>query len=140
MASPAANNKKHDGNDRMPPDCDCGTKMQLCFAAKVICNECRSGSVTNPSGHFYHCPNAWSLKHPMGYDLCQKCGNEKFKEQQRSAVVTVSRAVFERLQNDVKRVNRERMYESKQVAALKVHCALRTLYFVAKHMFISNAG
>lgn len=71
--------------DEKVPDCICGSKM-VCVrgvsayggCSVVFCDECNAKCF---SGMVYHCPNGKdTVHHEHGYDLCPKCGNDKFEE------------------------------------------------------------
>merc|ERR1712156_743796 len=72
----AFNVEDFDLYDDKVPDCICGAKMNSVIGNSAYggCNKkCWNGMV-------YHCPNEKdSVHHQNGYDLCQKCGNDKFE-------------------------------------------------------------
>merc|ERR1719238_1600327 len=74
--------------DEKVPDCICGAKMECVrgnqaygSCSVVFCDECTAKCW---NGMVYHCPNGKdTVHHANGYDLCPKCGNAKFEEDQR---------------------------------------------------------
>jgi len=66
-----------------PPKCCCGLELVRCpmgflrdylrgYEQGAGCDQC--GQAINPKGELWHCIDNFSHHHPVGYDLCLKCG------------------------------------------------------------------